>query len=164
MAREMHPNSLRNLRPPWRKGECPNPTGINGYTRDRERRTRFDATVAALNETTEEERRGELIESIIREGFEHALRGDSRLCALLWNESFGDPAWEYSRWARWNSKRRYLRAVCAARGEGISASDLAEPWPEEAPPEMPELDDSAERLEEVARVLGEVRAEYEFPD
>lgn len=29
----MHPNSLANLRPAWRPGETPNPTGVNGHKR-----------------------------------------------------------------------------------------------------------------------------------
>lgn len=29
----MHPNSIANLRPAWRPGETPNPTGVNGQKR-----------------------------------------------------------------------------------------------------------------------------------
>ena len=73
-----HPNSLANLRPA-RRGEVRNPRGINGYTRNRHHREKFEAVCIALADCEDIELQQQLIRQLVVETLNGAVRGDSRL-------------------------------------------------------------------------------------
>ena len=78
----VHPNSLANLRPA-RRGDVRNPRGVNGYTRDNTLANRYAATCQTLLTCENEEQRATLMEAIVRDVFDGAIRGDSRLLLRL---------------------------------------------------------------------------------
>ena len=78
----VHPNSLANLKPA-RRGDVRNPAGVNGYTKDNTLADRYAATRQTLLTCANEEQRAELMEAIVRDVFDGAIRGDSRLLLRL---------------------------------------------------------------------------------
>jgi uncharacterized protein HemY len=75
-----------NLRPPWRKGQSGNPTGINQWTKSRERYRAVMRALDALEELEEGDLRDHalrrLAQLILRGGLDDAAR-DARVLARL---------------------------------------------------------------------------------
>ena len=78
----VHPNSLANLKPALR-GEVRNPRGINAYTKDKTLSDRYAATCQTLLTCANEEQRAALMEASVRDIFDGAIGGDSRLLLRL---------------------------------------------------------------------------------
>ena len=85
----MHPNSLANLRPRWRKGESGNPAGKNGWMASQVRYKNLFRMVDLLDELEDEELRQQALRKIahhILDGSMGLYEKDGR--ALFWLVKF----------------------------------------------------------------------------
>lgn len=84
--RGRHPNSLRNLRPPWRSGQTGNPRGINQHTG----RIAFEAHIQTILDEIDEETGQTKQERLARVLVDRGLRGErwavQVLLRRLWPE------------------------------------------------------------------------------